>query len=138
MLPMKIQNERRPKIGPFDTPGSILHHSLKMLFKFTLWNRPDKYFWTNSTAFKEKPYAFSLPSNKLQWSPSNVLGRFINTVPLSRTRFQFPVIFSKAFCVLRFWRNPANRDENLDLKKRFIWLITLLSDILDAWERIFT
>ena len=31
MLQMKIQNERRPKIGPFDTPGSILHHSLKML-----------------------------------------------------------------------------------------------------------
>ena len=138
MLQMKIQNERRPKIGPFDTPGSILHHSLKMLFSFTLWNRPDKYFWTNSTACKEKPYAFSLPSNKLQWSAWNVLGRFINTVPLSRTRFQFPVIFSKAFCVLWFWRNPANRDENLDLKKRFIWLITLLSDILDAWERIFT
>ena len=92
----------------------------------------------NSTACKEKPYAFSLPSNKLQWSAWNVLGRFINTVPLSRTRFQFPVIFSKAFCVLWFWQKPANRDKNLDLKKRFIWLITLLSDILDAWERIFT
>ena len=57
-------------------------------------------------------------------------------VPLSRACFHFSVVFRKAFCVLWFFPNPVNSGENLVSEKIFIWLKTILSNILDVWERI--
>ena len=72
-------------------------------------------------ALKEKPYAFSLASNKLWLKVSDSLDRSINIVPtilpLSRACFYFAVIISKTFCVLWFLRNPANSGGNQDPQK---------------------
>ena len=37
-----------------------------------------------------------------------------------------------------FLQNPVNCGENLDSKKTFIWSRTVLSSILDTWERTLT
>ena len=39
-----------------------------------------------------------------------------------------------------FWflQNPVNSGENLDSKKKIIWLTTILSNILDEWEKALT
>ena len=45
---MKMLNKRGPRIDPCGTPRSILHHSLKLLFIFTLWNRSDRWLTTDT------------------------------------------------------------------------------------------
>ena len=37
-----------------------------------------------------------------------------------------------------FLQNPVKSGENVDSKKGFIWLKTILSNILDTWERTLT
>ena len=83
---------------------------------------------THTFHIKKKPYAFTLASDKLSLSVSNVLDRSINILPtflpLSRRCFHFSIAFSKTFCVLWFLPNPVNSGENVDSfkkKKLFGW-----------------
>ena len=62
----------------------------------------------------------------------------ITVLPLSRAYFHFSIIFIIAFCALWFWQNLVNSGKNLDWKKSFIYLKSILSYILDAWERKLT
>ena len=77
---------------------------------------------THTFHIKKKPYAFTLASDKLSLSVSNVLDRSINILPtflpLSRRCFHFSIAFSKTFCVLWFLPNPVNSGENVDSFKK--------------------